>query len=83
MFEIIEDTLKITLPEGKTQDEIIEIAVLEFPKIEENLYGKHLQLNGRITTSLALFLGHKLAHIVKSVSIFDPKENAYVKSVWH
>jgi hypothetical protein len=84
MFELKLDVLKISLPEGKTQEEIIALAKEEITEeFEKTLRGLDVKLDGRCTTSLALFLGHKLAHICKSVSILDPKENKFVKSVWH
>jgi len=83
MFKLEGDIVYITLPEGKTQAEILKDAKEELDKIESKLYGLELKLNGRITTSLALYLGHRLAHICKSVSIFDPKENSYILAVSH
>jgi len=83
MFELKDDILYVALPEGKTQEELIEECKKEISKIEKELYGKEVKINGRITTGMALFLGHRLAHICKSVSIFDPKENRYIKAVWH
>jgi hypothetical protein len=83
MFKIENDVLLITLPEGKTQEEIVKEAAEEIITIEKEFYGKEIKINGRITTALALFLGHKLAHISKSVNIFDPKLNTYVLAVWH
>lgn len=83
MFKVENDVISITLPEGKTQSELIEIAKNEIVNIEKDLYGKDVKLNGRITTGMALFLGHKLAHITKSVSIFDPKMNTYLTAISH
>lgn len=83
MFKVKNDVISITLPEGKTQSELIEIAKNEIVNIEKDLYGKDVKLNGRITTGMALFLGHKLAHITKSVSIFDPKMNTYLTAISH
>jgi len=83
MFKLEGDIVYITLPEGKTQAEILKDAKEELDKIESKLYGLELKLNGRITTSLALYLGHRLAHICKSVSIFDPKENSYILAIFH
>lgn len=83
MFKVENDVIVVTLPEGKTQSELIEIAKNEIVNIEKDLYGKDVKLNGRITTGMALFLGHKLAHITKSVSIFDPKMNAYLTAISH
>lgn len=83
MLKLENDVLFIELPHGKTQKELISQLDNEFPSIEKECYGKEIKINGRCTTAMALFLGHKLAHISKSVSIFDPKENSYVLSVWH
>lgn len=83
MFKVENDVISITLPEGKTQSELIEIAKNEIVNIEKDLYGKDVKLNGRITTGMALFLGHKLAHITRSVSIFDPKMNTYLTAINH
>ena len=78
--------LKVELPEGKTQKELIEEAIGEIQLMQSNtrcFYGEHVYLTGRITTGMSLMLGHFLAHICKSVSIFDPKENAYIKCISH
>ena len=71
------------LPSGKTQQELVEILDAELPALEPEFYGKIVKLNGRLTTAMAAYLGHKLAHISKSVEIFDPKEGSYVAAVWH
>lgn len=85
MFELKEDILLVSLPEGKTQEELIAICKIAINELASSgsLYGKEIKLNGRLTTGMALFLGHYLAHITKSVSIFDPKENAYILCVKH
>lgn len=83
MLKMENDIIFIELPQGKTQMELIKDLDSEFENIEKNCYGKEIKINGRCTTGMALYLGHKLAHVCKSVSIFDPKENAYVLSVWH
>ena len=75
--------LRVELPQGRNQGELIQIADNELSKIESQLYGSIVYINGRITTGMALLLGHKLAHICKEVWIFDPKENKYFKAVWH
>jgi len=77
--------LEIELPMGKTQDQILEAAQTEICAVitDGHIFGHHVRINGRCTTALALFLGHKLAHFCKSVSIFDPKMNEFVLSVWH
>ena len=84
MFELQEDgILKITLPEGRTQHDLIGICKEELANIQSAIYGKDVKINGRCTTAMALFLGHRLAHSCKSVSIFDPKDGTYVLSIWH
>lgn len=83
MFTLENDVLQVTLPEGKTQAELVEMAKEEIKTIETSLYGKDIKINGRITTAMSLMLGHKLAHITKSVSIFDPKLNEYIVAVSH
>lgn len=83
MFTLKDNVLEVTLPVGKTQEEILKDAERSFPSIERNCFGKNIKVFGRITTSLAMWLGHKLAHICKSVSIFDPKENKYVIVIKH
>ncbi len=83
MLELKNNILYVTLPEGKTQEELIKECKRKIRKIEKDLYGKEIKINGRITTGMALFLGHKLAHLCKSISIFDPKENKYINAVWH
>lgn len=83
MFELNEDILSVNLPEGKTQKELIEITKNEIKKIEKDLYGLDVKIEGRITTAMCLYLGHYLAHITKSISIFDPKERDYILCVSH
>ena len=83
MLKVENDILKIDLPEGKTQVELVEMMDNEFKGLEESFYGKDIKINGRITTAMALNLGHKLSHICKSVSIFDPKLNEYILAVHH
>lgn len=83
MLKLEGDILIIELPQGKTQGELINQLNSEFGMIEKACYGKNLKINGRLTTGMALFLGHKLAHVCKTVSIFDPKENEYFLAVSH
>lgn len=61
MFKLENDTIVVTLPEGKTQTQLVEMAKEEIKTVETSLYGKDIKLNGRITTAMALLLGHKLA----------------------
>ena len=85
MFTLEGDVLKVNLPSGKTQEELVKEAHEEIRELinEGKFYGKNIKLNGRITTGMALMLGHELAHVCKSVSIFDPKENDYVLVIKH
>ena len=85
MFRLEEDILYIELPQGQTQAELVSAAKTEIKALIESgaVYGKHIGLNGRLTTGMALMLGHELAHVTKSVSIFDPKENGYVLCIAH
>jgi hypothetical protein len=83
MLKIEGDIMYIDLPQGLTQGELIAQCRDELKGLESQCYGKDIKINGRITTGMALFLGHALAHITKSVSIFDPKENTYFVAVTH
>ncbi|MGK5093677.1 hypothetical protein WDW89_16905 [Deltaproteobacteria bacterium TL4] len=75
--------LNTELPAGKTQGELITQCRQEIRQIAPQLYGKHIRIYGRVTTGMALCLGHELAHICKSVSIFDPKENQFFVAIEH
>ena len=75
--------ITIELPSGKTNQELLGILDEEFKTIEKELFGTHVFLNGRMTNLMSLSLGHKLAHICKSVSGFDPKENQYFLVISH
>jgi hypothetical protein len=83
MIKLQNDIILVELPEGKTQGELISLCAEEIKKIEAECHGLDIKINGRLTTGMALFLGHKLAHISKSISIYDPKEGQYYKAVWH
>lgn len=85
IFSLDGDVLTVTLPTGKTMAEINAMAEgeLNYTDTLQMCFGKHIKVTGRCTTGLAVFLGHKLAHVCKSVSIFDPKENAFVMCVSH
>jgi hypothetical protein len=83
MLTLNDDVLVINLPQGKTQGELIAQCRDELKDLESQCYGKEIKINGRITTGMALFLGHALAHVSKSVAIFDPKENCYFVAVSH
>lgn len=85
MFRLEGDVLHIELPQGKSQAELVKEAETEIDEIIKSgaLYGKDLKINGRITTGIALMLGHKLAHVCRIVSIFDPKLNSYIVCIKH
>lgn len=85
IFRLEEDVMYIELPQGMTQAELVSAAKIEIKALIESgaVYGKSIKLNGRLTTGMALVLGHELAHVTKSVSIFDPKENDYVLCITH
>lgn len=83
MLTINNDVMTITLPEGKSQQELVQELAEKFKEFESQLYGKEIKITGRVTTAMCLWLGHRLAHICKSVSIFDPKENLYVLVIKH
>ena len=75
--------IETELPQGKTQGELIELAIDELTEIQNKFFGKKVLINGRITTGMALAMGHFLAHISREVLIFDPKLNEYVSCVKH
>ena len=83
MLSLTNDVLTITLPEGKTNAELLVMMKGELKDLNEKFFGKEIKITGRITTHLALLLGHELAHICKSVSLFDPKLNTYVLVLSH
>lgn len=76
--------IRSALPQGFDQADLIEAAMRDVTTgFADRLHGKHAQINGPCTTGMALALGHKLAHITKSVSIYDPKLASYVLAVTH
>ena len=77
--------LEFTLPQNLTQDELIARMndELSRPLREGVTFGKDVKISGRITTGMCLWLGHKLAHICKSVSIFVPQEDIFLTVIKH
>lgn len=75
--------IRSMLPQGFDQPDLIAAAMRDVASFDDQLHGKHVQINGPCTTGMALALGHKLAHITKSVSIYDPKLASYVLAVAH
>lgn len=77
-------TIEIQIPTGKTTTELNGITKDEFKTIKKDIfYGKHVRINGKITTHMAMWLGHELSHICRSVSLFDPKLNEYILVIEH
>lgn len=74
---------EINLPQGKTMEEINMEAKEELEEVTAKMHGYDVFVTGRCTTALAMMLGHEFAHVCKSVSIFDPKENQYVTVISH
>lgn len=87
MFDITSGSefveLGIALPVGKTNVEILEMAREGIKFAESSFFGKHVKVYGRCTVPLAAWLGHKLAHVCKSLAFFDPKDNVYVEVASH
>lgn len=77
--------LEFTLLQNLTQGQLIARMNEELdPQLKAGItFGKDVKIMGRITTGMCLSLGHTLAHISKSVSIFDPRENEYVVCIKH
>lgn len=85
MLRLEKETLFVELPNGKTMAELNDMCRVEIDKLIKagETYGKNIKIIGRITTAMALLLGHELSHICKSVSIYDPKEGNYVLVIKH
>ena len=77
--------LYVTLPEGRTMAELTKECSGQIRDVimEKRVFGRDIRVFGRITTSMAMVLGHELCHVARSVSMFDPKENEYVECIKH
>lgn len=77
--------LYVTLPQGRTMAELTKECSAQIHELilAKRIFGRDVSINGRITTSMALVLGHELSHVCRSVRIFDPKENEYVECIKH
>ena len=77
--------LYVTLPEGRTMAELTRECSEQIRNIimEKRVFGRDIRVYGRITTSMAMVLGHELCHVARSVSMFDPEENEYVECIKH
>ena len=80
-----EGVLTVTLPEGKTSLELLAEGQVEIRALVETgaTFGRDIKIIGRITTGLALMLGHELGNVCRSVSLFDPKEGRYDLVIKH
>lgn len=83
MLKLEKDVLTVEIPQGKNQDELLEMLDKELKEMEKDLYGVDLKITGRLTATMAMFIGHKLCHICKTVSLFAPLENRYVLVIQH
>ncbi len=90
MFKVINENdttvlLEVELPAGQTAEQLLNSMDQELETLAKasTFYGKDVKINGRITTYMCAFAGHKLAHICKSVSIFVPQENQYITVIKH
>lgn len=77
--------LYVTLPEGRTMAELTRECSEQIRDVimEKRVFGRDIRVYGRITTSMAMVLGHELCHVARSVSMFDPKENEYITCIKH
>ena len=71
------------LPKGKTQQELVFKAAKEISRMTELFYGCSVKINGVLTDAINCMLGHALSNVCRSVSVFDPKENAYILCIYH
>lgn len=84
-FDDAEGIIYTDLPQGKTMAQLTEMCREEITDLimENRVFGRDIKINGRLTTSMAMTLGHELSHVCRSVSLFDPKENSYVLCIRH
>lgn len=84
-FEVISTeegvtTLKIGFGAPATNSEIVSwLNEAIFPDVS----GKGLLVNGPASLPVAMWLSHKVAHLVGFVGVFDPKLAGYVVCVSH
>lgn len=83
MLKLEKDVLTVEIPQGKKQDELLNQLNDELATLEKDLYGIELKITGRLTATMAMFIGHKLCHICKTISLFAPLENRYVLVIQH
>lgn len=72
-------TFTIHLPEGKTMEEINNIALEELPDFVGKMHDYDIDITGDCTIALAMLIGYELSFACKSVRVFDPMENVYIK----
>ena len=75
--------LKIGFGYPASNDAIVLDAITGARRIQNQVMGKVLLLNGAASLPVAVALCHEFAHIVKAIAVRDPKLNAYVVSVSH
>ena len=75
--------LLITLPEGKTANELMIQLHEEVKDIADKVHGKVLKVNGRITTPMSAYIGHYFAHLCAEIQFYVPMEKQYILAVWH
>lgn len=77
--------VEFELPSGFTAKELADATRSEITELvkQKVTYGKIIRLYGRMTTGMTAVLGHELAHISKSVEIFDPKEGYFYQVIAH
>ena len=75
--------VEVSLPQGKSGQELVDQALSSISKIEKDLHGNNVLFTGRITTPMAMAIGHKIAHICKKVYCYVPQEKVYVEVISH
>ena len=90
MFKILENleskvVLEIELPSGCSAEELLNLCNTDVDKLIKDglFFGKDVFITGRITTYLSMSLGHKLAHVCKSINLFVQQENNYILVIKH
>lgn len=72
-------TFTIYLPKDKTMEEINTIALEELPDFVGKMQDYDINVTGDCTIALAMLIGYELSFACKSVRVFDPMENVYIK----
>ena len=72
-------TFTIHLPEGKTMEEINTIALEQLPAFVGKMQDYDIDVTGDCTIALAMLISYELSFACRSVRVFDPKENEFIK----